>query len=302
MSGQDMALILVPNAKSNIPGGPEGRNYAAIIKTQETKKSIVEKSLNFMKKYGFVPADTKVDAIDSSSSEASFDVEMPITMFYQEMLTYTPNKLYSTMRFEFHDSNVMIVFQNFSNEMLGIYHKKYGDKKSDAYNAYEEEDNALRLRKTLIGKFLIHANMDINERRAFRQELDKYFNDIVTKEKTYEQLVKNGEAKWLDAQGVVKQLTENPVPGAKYTLAFLDKPESKNVLLAISEKRWRKQVKGMLDNIFMSFSEELNGEIEGIAEDGNQTWEIVDGKLLPIDPKLKKTFIKKGWDFYNNDN
>ena len=51
MSGQDMALILVPNAKSNIPGGPEGRNYAAIIKTQETKKSIVEKSLNFMKKY-----------------------------------------------------------------------------------------------------------------------------------------------------------------------------------------------------------------------------------------------------------
>ena len=74
MCGQKMTLGFQPRPNYNMPGGPDGKNYAAIIKTKETKKGIVTKSINFMKRYGFVPEDTKVDAIDESSSEVSYDV------------------------------------------------------------------------------------------------------------------------------------------------------------------------------------------------------------------------------------
>jgi hypothetical protein len=298
MCGQKMTLIMQPNEKNNLPGGPEGKNYAAIVKTQETKKGIVTKSLNFMKNYGFVPGDTKVDAIDANTSEVSYDVLIPLTMFYQQMLHMDANKLYCKLRFEFHDSNVMIVFQDMHNEILGLY---WNDSKkgSDAYADYQAESAALSLNKTLIGKFLVHANLDPAERKTFYEKLDNYFSDIANRSKTYEQLVKNGEAKWLTREGVIKQYTETPVPGSKYVVAFLEKPESQHVLLGISQKRWDKQVKEVFENLFRAFCLELNGDIDGIAEDGNQTWAIENGMLLPVDPKLKKTYIKQGRTFFD---
>ena len=301
MCGQKMTLILRPTANSNLPGGPEGKNYAAIVKTNESKTNIVTKSLNFMKKYGFVPEQTKVDAIDASSSEVSYDVMIPLTMFYQEMMYYDANKLYGKLRFEFHDSNVMIVFQDLHNEMLGLYTQSGSYKGSKAYDDYNGERAALSLSKTLIGKFLVHANLDPAERTAFYKKLDEFFSDISSKTQTYENLVKNGEALWLDAEGVKKQYTDNPVPGSKYVLAFLEKPEGKDALLAITQKRWDKQVKEVFENLFKAFCLELNGDIDGIAEDGNQTWAIVDGQLLPTDEKLQKKYIKKGLNFFNQE-
>ncbi len=248
-----MVLIMQPRPNYNMPGGPDGKNYAAIIKTKETKKGIVTKSINFMKRYGFVPEDTKVDAIDESSSEVSYDVWLPLTQFYQEMMIYDANKLYCKLRFEFHDSNVMIVFQDLHNEILGIYAKEFtgiDQKYSDAFSDYRGESRSLTLQKTLIGKFLVHANLDPAERKAFYKKLDEYFSDKVKRTKTYEELVKNGEAKWLDAKGVVRQYTEFPVPGAKYMIKLLSEPGAENILLGITQKRWNKQVKEIFENLF----------------------------------------------------
>lgn len=298
MSGQKITFIIMPNAKNNLPGGPDGKNYAAIVKTNESKKNIVTKSLTFMKKYGFVPETTKINAIDSKSSEVSYDVEIPLTRFYQEMLEYDANKLFCKLRFEFHESNVMIVFQNITNEILGICTTR-NDKNSQAYTEYLAEGAALTYQKTLIGKFLVHANLGPEERKDFYKKLNDYFSDIASKCKTYETLVKNGEAKWFTTEGVKKQYTDYPVPAAKGVLRFLSKPETKDVLIGVSQKRWDKQVKEVFDNLFRAFCLELKGEIDGIAEDGEQTWEIVDGKLVPSDPKLQKSYISKGKTYYD---
>jgi hypothetical protein len=298
---QKMTLILQARDNFNLPGGLEGKNYAAIIKTKESKKGIVTKSLNFMKKYGFVPGDTKVDAIDESQSEVTYKVILPLTMFYQQMLHLDANKLYSNLRFEFHDSNVMIVFENMSNEVLGLYWHDDSKKPSDAYTDYRSESAGLTISHTLVGKFLVHANLDPAERQSFYREADKYFSNIAERYKSYEQLVKNGEAKWLDADGVIKQYTDNPVPGSKYLMNYLNIPENKERLLGITQKRWDKQVKEFFDNLFKSFCLELNGDIDGVAEDGEQTFAWEDGKLLPIDAKLKKEYIKKGWDYFNKE-
>lgn len=299
--GQKMTLILQARDNFNLPGGPEGKNYAAIIKTRESKKDIVTKSLNFMKKYGFVPGDTKVDAIDESQSEVSYNVLLPLTMFYQQMLHLDANKLYCNLRFEFHDSNVMIVFENMSNEVLGLYWHDNSKKASDAYTDYISESSGLTISHTLIGKFLVHANLDPAQRQSFYKEVDKYFSNIAERYKTYEQLVNNGEAKWLDADRVIQQYTDYPVPGSKYMVNYLNIPENKERLLGVTQKRWDKQVKEFFDNLFKSFCLELNGDIDGVAEDGEQTFAWEDGKLLPIDAKQKKEYIKKGWTYFNKE-
>ena len=113
--------------------------------------------------------------------------------------------------------------------------------------------------------------------------------------------MKNGEAEWLDAKGVVEQYTNNPVPGGKYVIKLLSEPGAENILIGITRKRWNKQVKEIFENLFKAFCLEVNGDVDGIAEDGNQTWAIVDGKLLPTDPKLQKTYIKKGLTFYSEE-
>lgn len=82
---------------------------------------------------------------------------------------------------------------------------------------------------------------------------------------------------------------------------YLETPEGKNALLAINQKRWNTQVTEIFDNLFKVFCIEVNGDIEGIAEDGNQTWEKVNGLLVPTDPKLQKKYLKKGKSFFDKD-
>jgi len=301
MYSQKATVIFVYNDNNNLPGGPEGKNYAAIVKTKESKKSIVAKSMNFMKKYGFVPADTKINAIDESQSDISYDVLFPLTRFYHKMMQMDANKLYCKLRFEFHDSNVMIVFEDMHNKILVLHWSKNNEKPSDARIDYESEGAGLMMSKTLLGKFLVHANLDPEQRKNFWKEADKYFSNIVERNKTYDKLVKDGEAMWLDADGIIKQYTDYPVPGGKYVINYLSKPESKTRLLGIPPKRWDKQIKELFDNLFKSFCLELNGDIEGVAEDGEQTWALEDGQLLPTNEKLKKNYKKKGLSYFNQE-
>ena len=69
----------------------------------------------------------------------------------------------------------------------------------------------------------------------------------------------------------------------------------------VPEDRWEKNIRKAFDMLFIASSEHLEATIEGVAEDGEQTWENVDGKVLPIDPKLRKTYIKKGWTYTHNE-
>lgn len=185
MFGQKMSVAIGTIFKNNLTGGSEGKNYAAIVSTKESKKDIVTKSINFMKKYGFVPEDTEVNAIDASTSDINYDVVLTLTQCYLGMASLGPNKLFCKLCFEFHDSNVMIVFRDIHNEVLGIYWDAF-ENKSEAMEEYETEMASLMLTKTLIGKFLIHANMDIEERKAFKEEVENYFSDIAAKYKTYQ--------------------------------------------------------------------------------------------------------------------
>ena len=72
---------------------------------------------------------------------------------------------------------------------------------------------------------------------------------------------------------------------------------------AVPEDRWEKSIRTVLDRLFIGSNEALGGEIVGVAEDGNESWVNVDGKVLPVDPKMRKKYEKKGKtyvDFVND--
>ena len=128
---------------------------------------------------------------------------------------------------------------------------------------------------------------------------NKYFDDIVARVKVYNAMVDAQEAAWLNPQGVVAQYEQYPVTGSKYIVDFVKKCINENLVPGLGEKRWEKQCRVNFDELFKGVCFSLDGEIEGVAEDGNQTWALDNGVLLPTDEKQKKTYVKKQLSYYN---
>ena len=74
-----------------------------------------------------------------------------------------------------------------------------------------------------------------------------------------------------------------------------------NKLYSVDKSRWERDMKYVFDGIFITLAEELDGTIEGIAEDGVQTW-VREGELVvPTDPKKKAKYLKKNKSFTDFD-
>ena len=74
-----------------------------------------------------------------------------------------------------------------------------------------------------------------------------------------------------------------------------------NKLYALTEKRWKRDIRYIFDGIFITLAEEVGCSIDGISEDGVLTWER-DGELIvPTDSKMRAKFIKKGKSFTDYD-
>ena len=135
----------------------------------------------------------------------------------------------------------------------------------------------------------------------FYEKMDNYFADIDTKYKNYAQLVKEGEAKWMTPTDYMEYLKTSNRRKVELEIAALQKYLDEGRLPGVPEDRWQKSIRKVFDMLFIASSEHLEAHIMGVAEDGKQTWEDVDGKVLPIDPKLRKTYEKKGWTYTNNE-
>ena len=266
-----------------IRGGGKGKSYVATIKSDMSKKAIIDKTTKFLLSHNLVSAkDIHLDDISLETSEYNIPFCFTQTQFYSNMGVMQPVRLYGTLRFEFYDGGVKLAADSMYSSLLCVSHHGTPAERSDSYNAYIAEQNALIMTKTIIGKVLIWAN-------TTAEELD-----------VYNKLVNSGEAKWMDAEELQKYITENPSPGSKYQLQWLENSVIPyELLVEISNKRWEKQIREeYFDNLFITLSHYINGDIESIEEDDTKTWELDGKSLLPTDPKLKTTFIKKNKDFY----
>ena len=284
-----------------IRGGGKGKSYVATIKSDMSKKAIIDKTTKFLLSHNLVSAkDIHLDDISLETSEYNIPFCFTQTQFYSNMGVMQPVRLYGTLRFEFYDGGVKLAADSMYSSLLCVSHHGTPAERSDSYNAYIAEQNALIMTKTIIGKVLIWANTTAEEQEEFYKKTAEYFNKQDEKIDVYNKLVNSGEAKWMDAEELQKYITENPSPGSKYQLQWLENSVIPyELLVEISNKRWEKQIREeYFDNLFITLSHYINGDIESIEEDDTKTWELDGKSLLPTDPKLKTTFIKKNKDFY----
>lgn len=284
-----------------IEGGKEGKLYAAIIKTNMSKKEIIEKTTSFLLKYRYVSAhDIHLDEISQETSEYSIPFCFTQTQFYSNMRVMYPVRLYGILRFEFHAGGLLLVAENMSSELLCVSHHGTPTERSDAYEAFFEETNALLITETLLGNVLIWANMTPEERVQFYKNVETYFDQQAEKISVYSKLTENGEAIWMNAQQLCLYLTQHSAPGSKYQVQWLENSVIPHKLLVeISDKRWENQVRGEhFDKLFILLAHYIGGYIEGIKEDDTQTWSLEENTLLPTNAKQRAFFKKKNKDFY----
>lgn len=289
-----------------IKGGENGKNYAVIVKTNMSKKELVKNTTDFLAKYKLVdPKDVKLDEITESVAEYSLPILIRQTIvackgFMGATYPDCPIKMHGHIRFEFHENgNVMIVYENFSNEVLAVKSAVDGKRAGAAEEEYYGELDAVMMANTTIGKILIWANVGLENMDQFYKELDNYFNDIDSKFNVYDRMVKEGSAEWLSCAEYVKWRGKFNIPGTNTIVKGLQKYVDEERMLAVAKQRWENNIRPVCDNLFIAISKKLNGEIVGVAEDGDQTWDLVNGTLLPTDSKLQKKYIKAKKSYYD---
>ena len=290
-----------------VNGGVEGKNYAAIIETNLPKVDLINQTSNILARYWLIDTnDLKAQEITEDMSEYS----LPIT-FRQSQVAGKglmgakyldcPIKLHGQLRFEFHEKNVMIVFENFTSDVLAAnctfgFEKKTMTKYEEEYF---KEKNLLLTKATVIGRFLIAKSVEFDKAQlnALNKTLENYFEDINTRFHVYDKMVEEGSAFWMTSKEFAEWYGTHTA--AQANAPYIQKAVDEGKMLGVSKQRWSENLLPLFDNLFIYISKSLNGNISGVAEDGIKIWELENDNLLPTDPKLRKKYIKKGWDYYN---
>lgn len=295
--------MMYGQAKVAISGGEEGKTYASIIKSRLSKKEIIEKTTNFMAQYEWVEKENiHLDQINERISEYSIPFCFPQTQFYEGMRPMSPIVINGKLRFEFHEGGVLIVAQSMDSRLfVPLYSDNDAAKNKDAAQQYDQERILLTMSKTAVGKALIWANTTDDERKDVYKAINNYFSEAHKRVNVYRTLLKSGDAELMSREDILGYCLREEAHAATFIRNWLEKaaiPEYR--MIELSEKRWEKQVRRQnFDRLFIVLANELNGEIVGINEDGNTTWNLKEGILLPENPKDQKKYLKGEASFYS---
>jgi hypothetical protein len=299
---QYMPVIIGSKSAAPIKGGNEGKTYAVIIRTDLNKQALVDSTTQFLARYGIVDRNNvHLDEINEATSEYTVPVMIRQTIGIVAgalgiKTPATPVIISADIRFEFHDNgSVMIVIQNLKNRIFQFVEKaeqrlttKLGKLEEDtSYKEYGGEQYAVQTTNSVMGKALIALNTGLEGYGAFMKKVGDYFADIDSKYKVYDELVKKGFAEWLTDEELIQYADNTNFVGKKNTVENFRKAYDEGKMLGVGQGRWEKQIRECCDLLFKSINAGLSGSIEGVAEDGEQTWINIDGAVVPVDPKWK---------------
>lgn len=301
---------LPPNgtAKTMIPiqGGKDGKNYAIILATSLSKTELVDKTIEVLKSYGLMD-DTYVRSAEISEELTEFSIPILVRsqMAYLPYMMgakiiHQPVSLFCNIRFEFHNNGkVMIVYENFDTKTFVLidkstqtaYMKDYDIPELQEYGGHQ---SAVVMGNSLLGKVLIAVNKGLDGYKEWKSQASNYLQNVNTEYAIYEKVKESGYGNWLTDAEIIALVEKTPdTPGIKQLLKFAKDNYDRQGLLWVNERRWQEQIKPIQDMFFKSIAVYLGATVEGVAEDGEETWVTVDGVVVPADPKEQKKYIKK---------
>lgn len=151
--------------------------------------------------------------------------------------------------------------------------------------------------------FLVWANSGADKISDFRNELSAFFDNIDKQIEIAKKLADKGYYVFGTPEENLKYYKELidkkdlNIPAA--TITNLEKEIAEGKLTTVYNYFWQRDIKKELDYVFIAICGSFNGKIEGIAEDGEVSWELVGDKLLPKDSKLRKKLEKSGMDYFS---
>jgi hypothetical protein len=307
-------------------GGENGKNYAAIFSTKNTtRQESIRQCVEYLSQYKIITDENAVLASLKEYDDTQSEFTVPVSFRFGwhgtaptmgAVAPLPPMYLTADLRFQFYDEGkIRITVQNLGEETYYelCYHSR--GNKTQPGDVLNEDELALfkghRITPTLqdgMGKFQTKLLLVLNSKADRIGEVDKaledFLDNIDEQILLVDKLVKVGSffygtpeeilALWRDmvskddAQGVNASMVE-----------LLEKEIAQEKLVCVYPKFWKQDIKLEFDYFFIAFNTFFGGEIEGIAEDGEQTWELVDGKLLPTDSKLRKQLIKNKQDYFS---
>lgn len=312
-------IAMVPGkANAPIQGGEDGINYAAIFSSgANSRKEAIQGVVDFLIQYKIItnPDDVlkNLKDYDDTQTEFSFPAAFRIGFHTGQPVmgvapVYDPMVLEVDMRFQFYDDGtVRLVFGNlhdYSYCMLNTIYKSrsvdYETEIPDYKNYHDVASMSSGIGK-MMGVLLTGiANVqEYNKAVAnMLDEVDEQFQVMEKMTPRYCLLLSPEEEVELMKDAVAKEDSYVPANAAGYQIENAEKCIAEGKMMNVSDYIWRTTVKVHFDYVIAKFNESFGSVVTGIAQDGEVIWEQFEGKLLPVDAKLRKSLIKSGEDYF----
>jgi hypothetical protein len=228
-----------------------------------------------------------------------------------------PVILKADLLFQFYDEGkVRLIIKNFEDFAYVDYvyqsKSKMGKvKMEDILSEKELEDrktfSLAPVMKDGLGKaitaFLAWGNVGLDNMGKFYEAWDNYLGNIDAQIAIADKLAKGGYFVFGNGETVLEAYDGlAKADDLRVAAAMLEKFRNEiaeGKLVFVSDLFWRRDVKVQFDYLFIAVNSFFGGRIEGIAEDGELTWELVGDKLLPVDGKLRKQLERKKQDYFS---
>lgn len=312
-----------------IVGGKDGKIYQVIVKTKKSKKEIVNLTGEFLQSMNLItPEDLKkqISEVNEEMSETILPVYFA-TGIGIHPVGADPLIVTLDMRFEFYDEGVKLSIENFDEKFFLIHVKQkerfVPTENMEKYNKFIDDAREANRGSSKYERFWakvdaivemggVHGSIgeikgQIREtlEKVNQKCLDALYKgreNVKEQEVLFDKMIAEDEARWYTLDYYIDYVEKSaPETGKENYLLSLRKAQEEKKLYAFDNNRWERDVRYIFDGVFISLAEMLDGSIEGVAEDGVQTW-IREGDLVvPTDLKKKAKFIKKGKSFTDYD-
>lgn len=290
------------------------RAYSAIINTTIDKYKLIDFTKSFFLLEGLADS-LELETVEYDENLAEYRLTFgfkqgqSLTKRMGAAMVNPAVKLYFDAIFSFNNEKQMqVTFTNFFSDVLvrvdeDGYLNSYKGGKADG-KQYEpvlsadkvlgDEAATIFATQTGAGKAMLWANGGLDmlnkaTRGDFRKNLYEQFV-------SYETAIKEGSMVWIYKENI-DNYKMSTVGVGKYFDQQKEKFEVENFVFAVDNDRWDNYFELNFNYFIREMARLVSGEVESVALDAEIKFENVDGRVLPIDKKERKTWLKKDIQF-----